>query len=128
MKIAICDDMEMFLSGLHIILDDFFEKKKMDIEVDEFISGEDLLFGFSSGKYDIIILDIEMKTLNGIETAKAIRKLDDTVIIAYHTSHSDVYSEYDIGSYLLMKKGQVLMQYYDQLDELLNASKKRSRI
>ena len=107
MKLAICDDMETYLEMI---------KEKIEVclpdgphEIDEFSSGEELLENFKKGKYDVVILDMYMKRLNGVQTAKKICEIDNAVIIAFHTSDDYLHSENTI-----MKKGQPLARYYNQ--------------
>lgn len=124
MRIAICDDMDIYLKELNEILTKFFQDKDEAIEIDEFSTGEDLVSVFAIGKYDIIILDIEMKELNGLQTAHEIRKLDKTVVIAFNTSYDRLStSKYDIGSYTLMNKGQSLEKYNNQLKKMFDTYK-----
>ncbi len=50
-------------------------------------NGEALVYTYINGNcFDIILLDIEMKEMNGLETVKKIRKLDKDVIIIFITS------------------------------------------
>lgn len=44
------------------------------LRISEFGSGEEFIKDFKKNMYDIIILDIEMKELNGLETAERIRR------------------------------------------------------
>lgn len=125
MKIAICDDMDIYLYTLHCILVDFFDSMIGQLDIDKFSSGEDLLAKFTAGKYDIIILDMEMKKLNGIQTAHEIRKTDKAVVLAFYTSYCYINtSKYSIGTYTVMKKGQILQQYNSQLMEMFNYLKR----
>ena len=66
MRIAICDDMQLFLDELHEMILKYCPEDLKPVMVDEFHSGEEFLESFSFGKYDAVILDIEMKQLNGI--------------------------------------------------------------
>lgn len=129
MRIAICDDMDMFLETLHNILVEFFKNKVGEIVVDEFSSGEDFLETYTAGKYDIIILDIEMKKLNGLETAHEIRKIDKTVVLAFHTSYDCIYaSDYKVGQYTLIKKEQPIQQYHRQLEKMFAIHKMNNTV
>lgn len=129
MKIAICDDMDMYLEILKGILLDFFDDKVKQIDIYKFSSGEHLLAEFTAGKYDIIILDMMMKELNGIQTAHEIRKADKTVLIAFHTNYDYINTaKYNIGTYTVMKKGQILQQYNSQLMDMFNYLKANQSI
>lgn len=70
-NIAICDDEQTSLNSIKKLATDFFRSQNIKINISLFSSGEELL---SSDKdIDILFLDIQMKQLNGIETAKKIR-------------------------------------------------------
>lgn len=96
-NIAICDDKVEFSNKLEEILIDIIKGENIQAEIDVFQSGDELLYKLQKNKscYDIIFLDIEMKGLNGLETAKEIRKEDEITTLIYVTS----YKSYAIEAY-----------------------------
>lgn len=89
MRIAICDDENIWIN--HI--EEYIKKIKSiynEIEYDVFISGESLLSHYNNEDiYDIVILDIEMNGMSGIDTSNAIRDKDPAVIIFFLTSYKE---------------------------------------
>lgn len=84
-KIAfIDDDLEQ-----HKIYDDYMEKFQKEngteFKVSKFYDGSEIVRDNMSG-YDILVLDVQMKDLNGIDTAHYIRKLDKNVVIIFATN------------------------------------------
>lgn len=119
LKIAICDDEEIFLNRLYDHLTDISEDETNNI--DRYTSGEALLDSFCANKYDIIILDIEMTGLNGIETANEIRNVDRNVIIAFLTSYEDFAIEgYKVKAERYILKQQPDYMYREQIKGLFN--------
>lgn len=87
MRFAICDDEPMHIQ----VLEKYFtEQKEFNIKWDAYTKGEALLEEYkeTNAPYDAIFLDLEMPGLNGLETANAIRAMDDRVFIIFVTSHS----------------------------------------
>lgn len=118
MKIAICDDEEHYISKIKELMTKcYIDSKKIDFY--EFKNGEDFLLAYESKKYDIIVLDIEMDGLNGIDVAKEIRKSDSTVIIAFLTSHQEFAVDgYEINAFRYLLKGQPDEMYIRQLTSI----------
>jgi DNA-binding LytR/AlgR family response regulator len=56
-----------------------------DFEVTRFQDGDGIVENYAA-VYDVIFLDIQMKIMDGMETAKYIRKLDKEVIIVFVTN------------------------------------------
>lgn len=84
-NIVICEndknDQEFVKAKVVEILDDL----NIEYEIKVYNSGDDLLEGYD--KYtDIILLDIQMYGLDGMETARKIREFDDNVEIIFITS------------------------------------------
>lgn len=86
-KIAICDDSKNTVEQLAKIVNSYAQKNGLVISVDVFYDGADLVS--KDNKYDLYMLDIDMPVLDGIKTAKEIRKNDIDCKIIYITNHSN---------------------------------------
>jgi len=76
------------------------------VRINEFGSAEEFLFQYEDEKdYDILLLDIEMGGMNGVELAKKIRKDNETVQIVFITGFPDFIAEgYEVSAlHYLMK-------------------------
>lgn len=83
-RIAVCDDEEEVLSREVAMVREYHME---GLAVDGYTSGAALL---NAGlEYDIILLDIDMEGMNGIETARRIRARDKKVKLIYVTNYSD---------------------------------------
>ena len=82
MRIAICDDEKSYIEKIKKDIKSF-QTHENEFEFSEFESGEEFIAEFSNDKYDLLILDIEMKDLNGLQTAEFIRQLDKNVILIF---------------------------------------------
>ncbi len=65
-KVVIVDDHEIFLKGLSMQLN---ELKSIKV-TGEFSSGEEFLMNIKDTDTDVVLMDIKMKKLNGIETTE----------------------------------------------------------
>ena len=85
--IAICDDDDGFLFLEQKLVSAYMEKHVYQDQVDTFLSGMDLLQQDNAiANFDIIILDINMDELDGIETAKRIRESGSNAYIVFVTA------------------------------------------
>ena len=86
MRIAICDDNKDWLDIEEKYIDCI---KDSNLKYDKFDSGEALVDTYREKGcvYDAILLDMEMKQFDGINTANMIRSLDKHVLIIFVTSH-----------------------------------------
>ncbi len=117
MKIAVVDDdrsaFELLKTQISQLLTD-------RTDVVWFSSGEEFLRCADSRNFDLIILDIFMDRLTGMEVAKEIRKNDGEICIVFCTSSNDFASEsYEVGaSYYLRKPWDParLKAMFDRLD------------
>ncbi len=86
-KIAVCDDEEAVLAQVKELITEW----NPSVDVVCFSSGEALLENYQS--YEAVFLDIDMAGMNGIETGKAIRKLDKDTKIVYLTGYKNCISD-----------------------------------
>lgn len=96
-RIGICDDIAEEREKQYRIVQNVIHRLCLNAEVKCFQSGEDLLIEIEQkGNLDIILLDIEMGGINGIETAGVIRERDYRVIFLF-VSFYDTYCKAAIG-------------------------------
>lgn len=88
MYIGVCDDEKIWRDAICNIIHRYFEKKKIASEIFTFSAGEELLDNRKG--LDLIFLDVEMKALDGLETAKRIRIFDQDVKIVFLTNHQEI--------------------------------------
>lgn len=84
-KYAIADDHKIFRKGIIAALADV-EDFKLVLEAE---NGKDLLNGLGKTKPDVILLDLKMPEMDGIETAVEIRKSNDEVKIVVISMYDD---------------------------------------
>ncbi len=95
-KIAICDDNISDIAYVNNFIKDWVQKNQALVRVDTFSSSESFWFHCEDeNDYDILLLDIEMGEMNGVELAKAVRKKNKTVQIIFITG----YTEYILDGY-----------------------------
>lgn len=84
-KIAIADDHKILRNGLISSLSKFSDLR-IDIEASD---GDELLAKMNIHPVDVILLDIKMPKMDGLEVVKHIRKTDEKIIIIILTMHDD---------------------------------------
>lgn len=86
-SVAIVDDECDVRRHLKSCMEYLAEREQLQVCTKEFSSGRTFL-GDYQPVYDIILMDVEMPGLNGIETARALRKLDQSVLLVFVTNHA----------------------------------------
>ncbi len=103
--IAICDDNRIEAELVADIVHKWSQRTKKPVSVNCFSSSEAFLFHYAENKnYDILLLDIEMGAMDGVELAKELRRENDTVQIIFITGYPDFLAEgYEVSAlhYLL---------------------------
>jgi CheY-like chemotaxis protein len=62
-------------------------------EIDSFTDASEALENFTTGLYDLVMLDVKMPAMSGFSLHKKIRELDDKVTICFLTAADEVYYE-----------------------------------
>ena len=82
------------------------------------------LSGYATGQFDIIILDIEMDGMNGLEAAERIRRKDEDVLLMFLTSHSEFAIDgYAVNAYRYMLKGESDYLCMRQIESIISEYK-----
>ena len=85
MKLAIVEDEKIYVEKIKSYLKRYQNEFGYEIRSVWFDDGSEIIENYS-GDYDIILMDIQMKFLDGFSTAKKIRELDQEVIIIFITN------------------------------------------
>lgn len=122
-QIAICDDDSIFANFIVTLIKDW--SKRMDIKVNMqlFEDGSKLIdfLCITEYNFDIILLDMQMKYLDGIDTAKSIRKSNKKVIIIFITSHIDmVLHAFEVKAYRYLMKEKIEVEIYPVLTKAID--------
>ncbi len=94
LSIAVCDDNETDLQYINDMINVWATQERIPVSVRTFPSAESFLFHYSENNdYDILLLDVEMGKLNGIELARQIRLQNSCVQIVFITGYPDFIAE-----------------------------------
>ncbi len=92
--IAICDDSDVDRRSIGGMVRRWAEASGVGMRLDEFPSAESFLFEYAQNQdYDILLLDVEMRELSGIELAKRVRAQRGRAEIVFITSHFEFIAE-----------------------------------
>ncbi len=99
-NIAICDDEKMQIKLLTDFVRNWADDLNYNVKISDFESAESFLFHYEDDKkFDIILLDIEMGELNGVDLAKRIRLSNEHVQILFITGFPDFIAEgYEVSA------------------------------
>lgn len=96
-NLTIVDDAPDVRAFLRSLSAEWAERRGVTLRISEYESAEDYLF--SGVTEDILLLDIEMKAMNGVDLAKKLRQKNDAVQIIFVTGYSDYIAEgYEVAA------------------------------
>ena len=84
-QIAIVEDEEIYVKQLTEYIRKYQTERGKSIKVTIFGDGEDITENYS-GSFDIILMDIQMRFMDGMTAAEKIRQIDQKVIIMFITN------------------------------------------
>ncbi len=121
--IAICDDSDTDRQSIAGMVRRWAEASGNRARIDGFPSAESFLFEYDRNKdYDILLLDVEMRELSGIDLAKHVRSQRGRAEIVFITSHFEFIAEgYEVDAlhYLVKPVSQ------EKLSEVLDRASHR---
>ena len=106
LRIAICDDLPEFLLQTRYAIEHWKDKSDNlhNLHIETFEDADTLINNHHNKPFDIILMDIIMPLLNGMDAAKEIRQFDKSVKIVFLTHSSD----YAVDSYTVKAHNYLL--------------------
>lgn len=126
LSIAVCDDNETDLQYITGMVNAWAMQGLIPVSIRTFSSAESFLFHYSENKdYDILLLDVEMGKINGIDLAKQIRVQNGSVQIVFITGYPDFIAEgYEVSALHYLMKPVKPEKLIEVLDRAVNLSQK----
>lgn len=128
-RIAICDDEQSQLQNLTKKLSLYAEARHVSFRIDTYLSAEAFLFAFDGNRnVDLLLLDIEMAEMNGIELAKKVRAENETIQICFITGYPDFMSQgYDVEALHYLIKPVSTDKLFEVCDRFMKAMETQPR-
>lgn len=128
MRIAICDDMLIYREQIKEILDQWPERPD-GLQIEAFEDADSLLTAHGGKPFDIILMDVIMPLLNGIEAAAELRQQDKAVKLVFLTSSKD----FAVDSYAVKADNYLLKpiqadNLYRCLNELAEELREKAKV
>lgn len=126
-RIAIVEDEDSYAAQLEEFLRRYAQESGQQIAVCRFTDGDEIVEGYHHA-YDIVLMDVEMKYMDGMTAAEEIRKVDPEVVIVFITNMA----QYAIRGYAVDALDYVLkpVSYFafsQRLNRAIGRMKKRAR-
>ena len=127
-KFAICEDEIIQAEINQDYIKRWADKNNIEYKIDIFESAEKFLFSWEYEEvYDVIILDIQMKSMSGMELARNIRLKDSDVIIIFISGLDDyVFDGYNVAAFNYLLKpinDEKIFSVLDRVKEKLEKEK-----
>ena len=127
-KIVICDDDPELCAQLRTNVDRMAAERGESFAVRTFSSAEALLEQWTEDT-DILLLDIQMGSLSGMEAARALRRRDDPVCIIFITAMTQYAMEgYEVHAFGFLRKPVGYERFCYVLGEALGAAPVREEL
>lgn len=116
-RIFLCDDVETDRAFLAELTEAWANARDCAVELACFSGAEPLLFRLAEEAPDLLLLDIEMPGMNGMELARRVRNQNELCQIVFVTGYSDYIAEgYDVAALHYLMKPVAREKFFSVLD------------
>ncbi|MHB8127998.1 MAG: LytR/AlgR family response regulator transcription factor [Mobilitalea sp.] len=126
-KIAIVEDEAIYSDQLNGYLTKYQEEYYEDMKITIYSDGEDIIENYNV-QFDIILMDIEMRFMNGMKAAETLRKIDKEVIIMFITNSPQyAVNGYSVDALDYILKPITYFSFSQRLNRAISRMKNRSK-
>lgn len=127
-RIAIVEDEEDYINQLTEYLCEYQKTAGEEINITVYRDGDGITAKYKP-QYDIILMDIQMKFVDGMTAAEEIRKVDSKVIIIFITNMTQyAIRGYKVGAMDYILKPVSYFAFCERLGQAISRLKRRSSI
>ena len=126
-KIAIVEDEVLYADQLQEYLKKYEEEYRETFEISVFQDGDQIVHHYKA-EYDVILMDVEMRFMDGMSAAEEIRKMDTGVVIIFITNMPQ-YSVrgYEVDALDYVLKPITYFAFAQRLNRAIERIKKRTK-
>ncbi len=122
MRVAICDDEKPMQTILENLLDEFGRLRNIDISIDKFDNGHDLLRVLNEKEYEIVFMDYQMQDVDGMETSRLIRSRNTDCVIIFVSAFPEVaVNSYEVNAFRFIVKPINKEKLFKAIDDHLRS-------
>lgn len=126
LRIAIVEDEELYVKQIGEYIERYGRENQMEISTIVFGDGAEIVKDYQN-VYDIILFDIAMPQVDGMEAAGCIRELDEDVVIVFITNMPQyAVRGYEVGALDFMVKPIEYPLFSMRLSRAIGRARKRS--
>ena len=109
LQVGLCDDEPVLLDTLEEKVRRCFSENLIFAEIQAFTGGQNLLYEAEDGKrFDLLLLDIEMPGMDGLELASRLRLLLPDALLIFITSHVEfALDAYELSTFRYIPKNNM---------------------
>lgn len=124
-RIAIVEDEAEFREQLQSYLRQYEKENQIMFQISVFEDGEEILNDYQA-EYDIILLDIEMPKVNGMDAAEQIREQDEDVVLMFITNMAQyAIRGYSVGALDFVMKPITYYTFAMKMTRAMKRAKKK---
>ena len=125
--IAIVEDEAEFRNQLTEYLEQYQKEHQVEFKITVFTDGAEILQDYQA-VYDIVLLDIEMPKVNGMDAAKQIRAQDENVVLMFITNMASyAIHGYEVGALDFVMKPITYYTFSMKLTRALKRAKQQEQ-
>lgn len=126
-KIAIVEDEVLYADQLQQYLKKYEEEYRETFEISVFQDGDQIVHHYKA-EYDVILMDVEMRFMDGMSAAMEIRKMDTEVVIIFITNMPQyAVRGYEVDALDYVLKPITYFAFAQRLNRAIERIKKRTK-
>ena len=126
-KIAIVEDEVLYADQLQEYLKKYEEEYRETFEISVFQDGDQIIHHYKA-EYDVILMDVEMRFMDGMSAAEEIRKMDTEVVIIFITNMPQyAVRGYEVDALDYVLKPITYFAFAQRLNRAIERIKKRTK-
>ena len=126
-KIAIVEDEVLYADQLQEYLKKYEEEDRETFEISVFQDGDQIVHHYKA-EYDVILMDVEMRFMDGMSAAEEIRKMDTEVVIIFITNMPQyAVRGYEVDALDYVLKPITYFAFAQRLNRAIERIKKRTK-